>query len=61
MAGSHKTTEVVETLFLVALAEEEGEVAAAVDLVAVEEAAEGEAGGKGFSVPPWTFRYAIKS
>ena len=33
---------------MVALAEEEEEVAAVVDLVAVEEAAEDEAGGKGF-------------
>lgn len=45
-AGSPKTTEVVETLFLVALAEEEEEVAAAVDSVAVEEAAVDEEGGK---------------
>ena len=57
-AGSPKTTEVVETLFLVALAEEE-EVEAAVDMVAVEEAAEDEEGGKGFYLPPWISRRAI--
>ena len=48
-AGSLKTTEVVETLFLVALAEEE-EVEAAVDMVAVEEAAEDEEGGNKGSI-----------
>lgn len=58
-AGSPKTTEVVETLFLVALAEEEEEVAAAVDSVAVEEAAEDEAGGKGFYLSPWIPRNSI--